>query len=71
MTRNTLSAFEDQLLETGYALAVTDYKPDQRFLAQGLLGWMVEDALQDIPALTIEAKSILILTRGSPKRTIL
>ena len=64
-------ALRDELLERGYALASSDYKPDPRFLSEGKLGWVVEDGYQDTIALTSEARQLLSSTRGHlPKRTI-
>lgn len=63
---------ESRLLEKGYALAASDYKPDERFVEKGLLSWVVEDGIQDTLALTFQACATLMLRHGQyPNRTIL
>ena len=61
----------DELLERGYALASSDYKPDSRFITEGKLAWIIEDGYRDTIALTLQARRLLRATRGHlPQRTI-
>jgi hypothetical protein len=61
----------DELLQRGYALATSDYKPDPRFLSEGKLAWVIEDGYQDTIALTLEARQLLGANHGHlPQRTI-
>jgi hypothetical protein len=64
-------ALEAALLELGFAMVASNYKPDPRFMEHGLLGWLVEDGLQDTLAVTIEAKQILRLNFDGPQRSLL
>ncbi len=53
------------------AAVSTDYKPDPRFINDGLLGWVVEDGIRDILAVTFEARGLLRRSVGRPHRTLL
>ena len=62
---------QEELLERGIALATSDYNPDQRFIDEGKLAWVIEDGYRDTIALTSQARRLLRSTRGQlPERTI-
>jgi pimeloyl-ACP methyl ester carboxylesterase len=65
-------ALEQALLAQGYAMVASDYRPDPRFLISGLLGWVVEDGIEDTLDVTMEAKTVLRQAGKKPvKRTLL
>ncbi len=64
-------ALKNELLERGYALASSDYKPDPRFITEGKLAWVIEDGYRDTIALLLQARRLLRRTHGGlPTRTI-
>ena len=66
-------ALEEQLVcERKYAAVASDYKPDVDFLANGKLGWAVEDGVRDIGLAILQARRLLLTKQGHwPQRTIL
>jgi pimeloyl-ACP methyl ester carboxylesterase len=64
-------ALEAELLGQDYALVASDFKPEPRFVNEGLLGWSVEDGLIDTLAVTQEARSILRLWHGRPPQRLI
>ena len=63
---------EQALIDQGYALIASEYKPDPRFIEEGKLTWVVEDGFTDTLAVTRQARSVLKHIYGQwPQRTLL